>query len=60
MTQAEPAMQSLCIRLEACAPERRCFRGCEIAAGQDLFGLWVMALSYEQDILARADLPPVP
>jgi predicted DNA-binding WGR domain protein len=46
MTRAEPAMGTLCIRLEARAPERRCFRSYEIAAGQDLFGLWMVEMSY--------------
>jgi predicted DNA-binding WGR domain protein len=46
MTETEPAMQTLSIRLEARAPERRCFRAYEIAAGQDLFGFWMVEMAY--------------
>lgn len=45
-TETERAMQTLCIGLDACAPERRCFRAYEIAAGQDLFGFWMVEMAY--------------
>jgi predicted DNA-binding WGR domain protein len=40
------AMTSLCIRLEARSPAHRCFRAYEVAAGVDLFGAWLVAMSY--------------
>jgi long-chain acyl-CoA synthetase len=39
-------MQALCVRLEARAPEQRCFRAYEIAAGRDLFGGWMGEITY--------------
>jgi predicted DNA-binding WGR domain protein len=39
-------MASLCITLEARSPAHRCFRAYEIAAGVDLFGAWLVDMSY--------------
>ena len=39
-------MTSLCIRLEARSPAHRCFRAYEVAAGVDLFGAWLVEMSY--------------
>jgi predicted DNA-binding WGR domain protein len=40
------AMTSLCIRLEARSPAHRCFRAYEVAAGVDLFGAWLVEMTY--------------
>ena len=37
---------SLCIRLEARSVARRCFRAYEIELGTDLFGAWMVEMSY--------------
>jgi len=37
---------SLCLRLEARAPARRCHRAYEIVGGQDLFGVWLVETRY--------------
>jgi predicted DNA-binding WGR domain protein len=37
---------SLCISLEARSAAHRCFRAYEIAVGQDLFGVWLVEMSY--------------
>jgi len=37
---------SLCLRLEARAPARRCHPAYEIVGGQDLFGVWVVEMRY--------------
>ena len=39
-------MESFCIRLEARDPERRCFRAYRIEAGTDLFGDWLVDVTY--------------
>ena len=39
-------MTSLCIRLEARSPAHRCFRAYEVAAGVDLFGAWLVEMTY--------------
>ena len=39
-------MTSLRITLEARSSARRCFRAYEIAAGTDLFGTWLVEMSY--------------
>jgi hypothetical protein len=39
-------MRSLHIRLEARSSARRCFRAYEVAAGVDLFGAWLVEMSY--------------
>lgn len=39
-------MRSLYISLEARAPERDCFRAYRIAAGKDLFGAWLVEMTY--------------
>ena len=39
-------MMSLCLRLEARAPARRCHRAYEIVGGQDLFGAWLVEMRY--------------
>lgn len=39
-------MITLVLRLEARAPARRCFRGYEVTAGQDLFGVWLVEMRY--------------
>ncbi len=39
-------MTSLCIRLEARSPARRCFRVYEITAGVDLFGVWLVEMTF--------------
>ena len=39
-------MRSLCIRLEAVAREQGCFRAYEIAVGRDLFGAWLLEMTY--------------
>jgi predicted DNA-binding WGR domain protein len=39
-------MRSWCVRLEAKCAARRCFRSYEIAVGQDLFGTWMVEMSY--------------
>ena len=39
-------MTSLHIRLEARSAEHHCFRAYEIDVGADLFGAWVVAMSY--------------
>jgi predicted DNA-binding WGR domain protein len=37
---------SLCIRLEARSAAHRCFRAYEIELGTDLFGAWMVEMSY--------------
>jgi predicted DNA-binding WGR domain protein len=37
---------SLCISLEARSAVHRCFRAYQIAVGQDLFGVWLVEMSY--------------
>jgi predicted DNA-binding WGR domain protein len=37
---------SLCIRLEARSVAHRCFRAYEIELGADLFGAWMVEMSY--------------
>jgi predicted DNA-binding WGR domain protein len=39
-------MTSLCIKLEARSPAHRCHRAYEIAVSADLFGAWVVEMSY--------------
>jgi predicted DNA-binding WGR domain protein len=39
-------MTSLCIKLEARSPAHRCQRAYEIAVSTDLFGAWVVEMSY--------------
>jgi predicted DNA-binding WGR domain protein len=39
-------MTSLCIKLEARSPARRCHRAYEIAVSTDLFGAWLVEMSY--------------
>jgi predicted DNA-binding WGR domain protein len=39
-------MTSLSIRLEARSPPHRCHRAYQIAVSADLFGAWLVALSY--------------
>ncbi len=39
-------MMHYTILLEACAPERNIWRSYHIAAGQDIFGDWVVELTY--------------
>jgi hypothetical protein len=39
-------MMEFAILLEACDPERNRWRSYHIAAGQDLFGDWVVVLTY--------------
>jgi predicted DNA-binding WGR domain protein len=39
-------MTSLCIRMEARSPTRRCHRAYEIAVSADLFGAWLVEMSY--------------
>ena len=40
------AVQEWWIRLEAKSATRRCFRAHEIALGKDLFGVWMVEMSY--------------
>jgi predicted DNA-binding WGR domain protein len=39
-------MTSLCIKLEARSPAHHCHRAYEIAVSADLFGAWVVEMSY--------------
>lgn len=39
-------MTSLCIRMEARSPAHRCHRAYEIAVSADLFGAWLVEMSY--------------
>jgi predicted DNA-binding WGR domain protein len=39
-------MTSLCIKLEARSSARRCHRAYEIAVSTDLFGAWLVEMSY--------------
>jgi hypothetical protein len=39
-------MESLYMRLEACAPALGRFRAYRIVAGRDLFGVWMVEMSY--------------
>jgi predicted DNA-binding WGR domain protein len=39
-------MESLCMRLEACAPALGRFRAYRIVAGRDLFGVWMVEMTY--------------
>ena len=39
-------LTSLCIRLEARSVAHRCFRSYEIELGADLFGAWMVEMSY--------------
>jgi predicted DNA-binding WGR domain protein len=39
-------MTSLCIKLEARSPAHRCHRAYEIAVSADLFGAWMVEMSY--------------
>ena len=39
-------MTSLRIRLEGRSPVHRCFRAYDVAAGVDLFGAWLVEMSY--------------
>ncbi|WP_158932646.1 WGR domain-containing protein [Acidisphaera sp. S103] len=39
-------MTSLCIKLEARSPAHRCHRAYEIAVSPDLFGAWLVEMSY--------------
>lgn len=39
-------MIEFCIHLEACDPARNIWRSYQIAAGQDLFGDWVVEMTY--------------
>jgi predicted DNA-binding WGR domain protein len=39
-------MSTVRIRLEARAPALRCHRAYEIAAGPDLFGIWIAEMTY--------------
>lgn len=39
-------MDSFCVALEARSPARRCHRAYEIAVTEDLFGIWLMHMSY--------------
>lgn len=39
-------MTSLFIKLEARSSAHRCFRAYEIAVGADLFGIWLVEMSY--------------
>ena len=39
-------LTSLCIRLEARSAAHRCFRAYEIELGTDLFGAWMVEMSY--------------
>ena len=44
--EAASESNALSIRLEACAPERRCHRAYAIDVVQDLFGVWLVEMSY--------------
>jgi predicted DNA-binding WGR domain protein len=47
LISSEGAMlNSLCIRLEARSAAHRCFRAYEIELGTDLFGAWMVEMSY--------------
>ena len=39
-------MESICIRLEALSAVHRCFRAYGIDVSQDLFGAWMVEMSY--------------
>lgn len=39
-------MNTLCIRLEAHSPDKRCHRAYRIEAGPDLFGVWLVGMTY--------------
>jgi predicted DNA-binding WGR domain protein len=46
---------SLCISLQAQSAAHRCFRAYEIAVGRDLFGAWLVEMSYGRiDTMGRA------
>ena len=40
------SMISACIKLEARSPARRCHRAYEIAVSPDLFGAWLVEMTY--------------
>ncbi len=43
---AVATMDSFCVALEARSPARRCHRAYEIAVTEDLFGVWLVHMSY--------------
>ena len=43
---AVAAMDSFCVALEARSPARRCLRAYEIEVTEDLFGAWLLRISY--------------
>ena len=43
---AEAKMDSFCVALEARSPAHRCHRAYEIAVTEDLFGAWLVQISY--------------
>ena len=46
MSSEDAMLTSLCIRLEARSVAHRCFRAYEIELGADLFGAWMVEMSY--------------
>ena len=46
MSSEGAMLTSLCIRLEARSAAHRCFRAYEIELGTDLFGAWMVEMSY--------------
>ena len=43
---AVAAMDSFCVALEARSPSQRCLRAYEIEVTEDLFGVWLLRISY--------------
>jgi len=43
---AVATMDSFCVALEARSPARRCLRAYEIEVTEDLFGAWLLRISY--------------
>jgi predicted DNA-binding WGR domain protein len=46
MSSEGAMLTSLCVRLEARSAAHRCFRAYEIELGTDLFGAWMLEMSY--------------